>query len=59
VKQSLEILHHFFGKPAAIRAWLSTPHPDLEGTTALDTILEGKPEAVLTLLRNAWDGVPV
>src|SRR5882724_7888642 len=46
VKRSLELLHEFFGPAEAIRAWLNTPHPDLDGTTALETILEGKAAAV-------------
>ena len=59
VKRSLELLHEFFGPPESIRAWLNTPHPDLGGTTALETILEGKAEAVGLILENAWNGVPV
>jgi len=37
VKRSLELLHEFFGPVEAIRAWLNTPHPDLDGTSALQT----------------------
>ena len=59
VKRSLELLHEFFGPPESIRAWLNTPHPDLYGTTALETILEVKAEAVGLILENAWNGVPV
>lgn len=59
VKRSLELLHAFLGTPEAIRVWLNTPHPDLDGTTALETILEGKASAVQLVLENAWDGVPV
>ncbi len=59
VKRSLELLQEFVGPATAIRAWLNTPHPDLDGTTALDTILEGKADAVLLILENAWNGVPV
>ncbi|GDY24094.1 hypothetical protein LBMAG56_54410 [Verrucomicrobiota bacterium] len=59
VKRALEILHKFFVQPETIRVWLNTPHPDLDGTTALETILENKAEAVRTLLENAWNGVPV
>src|ERR1039458_7850153 len=47
VKRSLEILHEFFGKPQVIRAWLNTPHPDLDGSTALETILDNNAKAVL------------
>ena len=59
VKRSLELLHEFFGPAEAIRVWLNTPHPDLDGTTALETILEGKAFAVALILENAWNGVPV
>jgi hypothetical protein len=59
VKRSLELLHEFLGSAAAIRAWLNTPHPDLDGTSALETILEGKAGAVTLILENAWNGVPV
>ena len=59
VKRSLEILHEFFGKPPTIRAWLNTPHPDLDGSTALQTILENNANAVLRILENALAGVPV
>lgn len=59
VKRSLELLHRFFGPAKAIRAWLHTPHPDLDGTSALETILEGKADAVTLILENAWNGVPL
>lgn len=59
VKRSLEILHEFFGKKETIRIWLNTPHPDLDGATSLDTILEGKAFAVSRILGNAWNGVPL
>lgn len=59
VKRSLELLHEFFGKDEAIRIWLNTSHPDLEGATALETILAGKAKVVLLILENAWNGVPV
>ncbi len=59
VKRSLEILSEFFRKPELVRAWLNTPHPDLDGSTALETILENRAEAVRTILENALAGVPV
>ncbi len=59
VKRSLEILHEFFGPKETIRIWLNTPHPDLDGVSALETILEGKAFAVSRILGNAWNGVPV
>jgi len=59
VKRSLEILHEFFGPKETIRVWLNTPHPDLDGATSLDTILEGKAFAVSRILGSAWNGVPL
>ena len=59
VKRSLEILDEFFRKPELVRAWLNTPHPDLDGATALETIMENHAEAVRIVLENALSGVPV
>ena len=59
VKRSLEILHEFFHKPETVRVWLNTPHPDLDGHTALEMILANNPNAVLRILENAAAGVPV
>ena len=59
LKRSLEILDEFFRKPELVRAWLNTPHPDLDGSTAIETILENRAEAVCTILENARAGVPV
>jgi hypothetical protein len=59
VKRVLELLHEFFGPVAAIRAWLNTPHPDLGGASALETIMEGRADAVALILENAWNGIPV
>ena len=59
VKRSLEILHEFFHKPETVRAWLNTPHPDLDGRSALEMILASNPIAVLRILESAAAGVPV
>lgn len=59
VKRSLELLHEFFGSAGPVRIWLNTPHPDLDGTTALQTIMGGRADAVALILENAWNGVPV
>jgi hypothetical protein len=59
VKRSLEILHEFFHKPETVRVWLNTPHPDLDGHTALKMMLANNPNAVLRILENADAGVPV
>ena len=59
VKRSLEILHEFFNKPETVRVWLNTPHPDLDGRTALEMILANNLDPVLRILENAAAGVPV
>ena len=59
VKRSLEILQELFGAKETIRIWLNTPHPELDGATSLDTILDGKALAVSRLLGNARQGVPL
>jgi hypothetical protein len=59
VKRSLEILSDFFVQPKRVRAWLNTSHPDLDGRTAIEVILEGKSFAVLRILEDAAAGVPV
>ncbi|MGA2865953.1 MAG: hypothetical protein ABSF95_15885 [Verrucomicrobiota bacterium] len=59
VKRCLEILHEFFNKPGTVRVWLNTPHPDLNGSTALEMILANNSIAVLRILENALAGVPV
>jgi hypothetical protein len=59
IKRSLEILHDFFHEPETVRVWLNTPHPDLDGRTALEMILASNPMAVLRILENAAAGVPV
>jgi len=59
VKRSLEILQELFGAKKTIRIWLNTPHPELDGATVLDTILNGKAFAVSRLLGNARQGVPL
>ena len=52
MKRSLEILHQFFGPKETIRIWLNTPHPDLDGNTALETILTGRVFAVSRILEE-------
>ena len=59
MKRSLEILSEFFHKPETVRVWLNTPHPDLDGRTALEMILSTNPNAVLRILGKAAAGVPV
>jgi hypothetical protein len=57
LKHALELLHESLRKREIIRAWLKTPHPMLDGKTALEVMLEGKAFAVERLLGNAWEGV--
>ncbi len=59
VKRSVDILQDFFHKPETVRVWLNTSHPDLDGHTALETILANNTSAVLRILENAAAGVPV
>lgn len=59
VKRCLEILYEFFNKPETVRIWLNTPHPDLDGHTALDLMLAGNVKAVLRILENVAAGGPV
>jgi len=59
LKRILELLHEFFPNPESVRVWLHTPHPDLEGKTAIQTILRGNAGAVLIIMENASTGVPV
>lgn len=58
VKRSLEILHELLRDPAAERAWLNSPHPDLGMRTPLQVILEGNGKALWTILENALEGIP-
>jgi hypothetical protein len=39
-------------------AWLNIPHPDLGGRTAQQCVNEGRAGAVITLLSNAFSGIP-
>ena len=57
--RALEILDGFFHDSVAVRVWLRTPHPDLGGCTALETILDGHAQAVCIILENALSGIPV
>jgi hypothetical protein len=54
----LELLNQFLGSAQAVRIWINAPNPNLDGSTALETILEGTARAVLTLLECAWNCVP-
>jgi DNA-binding response OmpR family regulator len=58
IKRSLEILQELIGDPAAVRAWLNSPHPDLGLRTPMRVILEGNAGALHTILENALAGIP-
>lgn len=58
IKRSLEILSELISDPADIRAWLNSPHPDLEDRTPIQVILEGHAGALRTILENAISGIP-
>ena len=59
VARVLDILIEIFRDPESVRAWLRTPHPDLDGRTALETILDHQAQAVCTILESALAGVPI
>jgi hypothetical protein len=54
----MELLFELFARPESVRIWINTPHPDLGGRTALDTILTRNSRAVITILENALAGIP-
>lgn len=58
IKRVLELLHDVLRDTVAIRTWLRTPRPELEGDSPLDTILAGESEAVVDLLTGSLMGVP-
>ena len=57
--RALEILGQLFHDSETVRVWLRTPHPDLDGCRALETILDGQAQAVCIILESALCGVPV
>ena len=59
VKRILELLDDFFGSPEIVRTWLNSPHPEFGGQSALHAMLAGDTDAVVLILENAWNGVPV
>jgi hypothetical protein len=58
IKGVLELLADALNDPKVIRAWLATPRSELEDASPLEVILAGEGDAVLTLLQNAFAGVP-
>lgn len=58
IKRSLVILSETIGDESSIRAWLNSPHPDLGNRPPMAVILEGRSEALCTILENALDGTP-
>jgi FixJ family two-component response regulator len=58
IKRAIDLVSRATRHPADARAWLNNPHPDLDGRTPLDVILDGRADAVATLLENAAAGIP-
>lgn len=57
IKRAVDLVSRVTRHPADARAWLNNPHPDLDGRTPLDVILDGRADAVATLLENAAAGI--
>jgi|SRR5580658_2585257 CheY-like chemotaxis protein len=58
IKQSIDLVSRITVSKSDARAWLNIPHPDLGGSTPMETILDGEADAVVTLLDNALSGIP-
>ena len=58
IKRSLGLISRVTRNRREARAWLNSPHPDLEEQTPLEVILSGRADAVVTLLENAIAGLP-
>jgi two-component system, OmpR family, response regulator MtrA len=58
IKRAIDLVSRVTRHPADARAWLNNPHPDLDGRTPLDVILDGRADAVATLLENAAAAIP-
>jgi hypothetical protein len=58
IKRSLALLSRATRNRRDARAWLNSPHPDLEEKTPLEVMLSGHADAVVTLLENAIAGLP-
>ncbi|MBI3493100.1 MAG: response regulator [Acidobacteria bacterium] len=58
IKRAIDAVSRATRSQVDARAWLNNPHPDLDGRTPLDVILDGHSEAVATLLENAAAGLP-
>ena len=58
IKRAIDLLSRATRHPSDARAWLNNPHPDLDGRTPLDVILDSRADAVSTLLENAAAGIP-
>jgi CheY-like chemotaxis protein len=58
IKRSLELVSDLARKRPDVLAWLNNPHPDLGGKAPMDILLRGRAGAVVTLLENAFAGIP-
>jgi Protein of unknown function (DUF2384) len=58
VKRALELVTQGTRDKGEALAWLNSSHPDLGGDTPLQVLLSGRADAVVTLLENAFAGLP-
>jgi len=58
IKRSLELISGVTRNRADALAWLNNAHPDLGGQTPMDIILGGRAGAIVTMLENAFAGIP-
>src|SRR5262245_10199814 len=58
IKRSLALLSRVTRNKREARAWLNSPHPDLDEKTPLEVMLGGHAAAVVTLIENAIGGLP-
>jgi hypothetical protein len=58
IKRSLALLSRVTRNRRDARAWLNSPHPDLDEKTPLEVMLSGHADAVVTLLENTIAGLP-
>jgi uncharacterized protein (DUF2384 family) len=57
-KRVIELVSHVTRDRREALAWLNNPHPDLGEDTPLQVMLNGRVDAVVTLVDNALAGLP-
>jgi antitoxin Xre/MbcA/ParS-like protein len=57
IDRCLALLHEFFPGVENAKQWLRMPNPELGGRPAI-AVLRENPDALLTLLANAQNGIP-